>query len=77
MVKIRLKKLGRKKAHFYRIIAIDSKKRRNGAALAELGWYDPIKKRSQIDRERTLFYIKQGAQPTSTIANLFQKVALL
>ncbi len=77
MVKIRLKKLGRKKIPFYRIVAIASKKRRNGSALAELGWYDPLKKQSQINRVQASFYLKQGAQPTTTVANLFKKAALL
>ena len=77
MVKIRLKKLGRKKAPFYRIIIIDSRKRRNSTGLIEIGWYDPIKKQSQIDREQTLFYISKGAQPTPTVAALLQKAALL
>nr|YP_009057500.1 ribosomal protein S16 [Prasinoderma coloniale]AID67562.1 ribosomal protein S16 [Prasinoderma coloniale] len=77
MVKIRLKKLGRKKAPFYRIIAIDSRKRRNGRGLAEIGWYDPIKKQSQIDRQKTLFYLQNGAQPTATVSTLLQKAALL
>ena len=51
MVKIRLKRLGRKKLPFYRIIAIDSRKRQNGPALAQLGWYDPIKKQSYPTHE--------------------------
>ena len=76
MVKIRLKKLGRKKAPFYRIIVIDSRKRRSSTGLVEIGWYDPIKKHSQIDREQTLFYISKGAQPTPTVSALLKNCGI-
>ena len=76
MVKIRLKRLGRKKAPFYRIVAIDSRKRRQGAPLMELGWYNPLTNDFQLNRKQVLYFLKNGAQPSATVANLMQKAQL-
>nr|ARW68810.1 ribosomal protein S16 [Palisada sp.] len=73
MLKIRLKRLGRKKKACYRIIVIDSRKKRNGKAIEELGFYNPINKYKQMDTRRIEERIKQGAQLTRTIKSLINK----
>ncbi len=72
MLKIRLKRLGRKKRPFYRIILIDSRKKRDGRALAELGFYNPLDKQHNINIEIIKNKIKQGAKLTKTLQDLIQ-----
>ena len=68
-VKIRLKRLGAKKAPFYRIVVADSRTSRNGKSIAEIGYYDPTKEPSvvNIDAEKAKKWIANGAQPTDTV----------
>nr|YP_010204054.1 ribosomal protein S16 [Ahnfeltia fastigiata]UAT97681.1 ribosomal protein S16 [Ahnfeltia fastigiata]UAT97885.1 ribosomal protein S16 [Ahnfeltia fastigiata] len=73
MLKIRLKRCGRKKQPSYRIIVIDSKKRRDGRALEELGFYNPISNQTKLDILRIEKRISNGAQLTSTVKNLMIK----
>ncbi len=78
-VKLRLQRLGRKKRPFYRIVAIDSKKRRDGLEIERLGWYDPIIKNTlsiKIDEEKTKFWINKGAIPSDTVKSLIKKSGL-
>nr|AOM64621.1 ribosomal protein S16 [Riquetophycus sp.] len=67
MLKIRLKKFGRKKQPSYRIIAIDSRKRRDGKAIEELGYYNPFTKETKINMNKIQEKIEQGAQITEKI----------
>nr|YP_010951635.1 30S ribosomal protein S16 [Laurencia catarinensis]WMP12574.1 30S ribosomal protein S16 [Laurencia catarinensis] len=73
MLKIRLKKLGRKRKACYRIIAIDSRNKRDGKAIEELGFYNPQNKYKQINSIKIEQRIKQGAQLTKTVKNLIDK----
>lgn len=73
MLKIRLKRLGRKKKASYRIIVIDSKKRRDGRAIEEVGFYNPLTKETKINIESIQNRIKQGAQLTMTVKYLINK----
>ena len=73
MLKIRLKRLGRKKQASYRIIVIDSKKRRDGKAIEEVGFYNPLTKENTINIKSIQHRIKQGAQLTSTVQSLLNK----
>nr|YP_009244164.1 ribosomal protein S16 [Gelidium elegans]AMK96406.1 ribosomal protein S16 [Gelidium elegans] len=73
MLKIRLKKFGRKKQPSYRIIVIDSKKRRDGKAIEEIGFYNPLTKETKIDIDTLQRRIICGAQLTRTIKDLFYK----
>ena len=73
MLKIRLKRLGRKKKACYRIIVIDSKNKRDGRAIEEVGFYHPLTKESKLNTTRILERIKKGAQLTKTVENLFQQ----
>jgi len=74
MLKIRLKKLGRKKQACYRIIAIDSKKRRDGKAIEELGFYNPLNKQTKINLSKIEERINTGAQLTKTVQSLMKKI---
>ncbi len=73
--KIRLKRIGRRNRPFYRVIVIDSRKRRDGAAIEELGWYNPIDRGDsyKLAEERVFHWLEQGAQVTDTVHNLFQR----
>lgn len=73
MLKIRLKRLGRKKKPSYRIIAIDNRKKRDGKALEELGFYNPLTKETKINIELIQEKIKKGAQLTFTVQYLLDK----
>jgi len=74
LVKIRLTRKGKKKQPFYRVIVIDSKKRRDGPFVEIIGTYDPLKNPSEvkIDAERAKYWIGNGAQPTSTVKKLLK-----
>ena len=74
MLKIRLKRLGRKKQPCYRIIAIDSRKRRNGKVIEELGYYNPFTKETRIDIISVQKRIEEGAQLTKIVQFLVQKI---
>ena len=75
MVKIRLKRLGAKKAPFYRIVVADSRSPRDGRFIEEIGYYDPTKEPSvvKVDAEKAKQWIANGAQPTDTVKVIFKK----
>lgn len=70
MLKIRLKRLGAKKAPVYRVIVINSTTKREGKPIQELGHYNPKTKVMKLDKETALDWIKKGAQPTETVKYL-------
>ncbi len=75
MVKIRLARHGAKKRPFYRIVAADSRSPRNGRFLERLGSYDPTQDPAliEIKQDRLAEWLKNGAQPTGTVAQLIKK----
>lgn len=77
-VRIRMKRLGRKHRPFYRICVMDIRKPRNGKAIEEVGFYDPMvadkSKRVSIKLDRVEHWISQGAQPSDKVAVLIKKV---
>lgn len=75
MVKIRLKRVGSKKAPHYRVVAVDSRCRRDGKPLEELGYYNPQSKDLKLDQEAVDRWMKVGAQPSDTVASLLRKAA--
>ena len=79
MVKIRLRRMGAKKAPFYRIVVADSRFPRDGRFIEELGTYNPQKQPSEfkIDAEKAQQWIKNGAQPTDTVRALLKKAGVL
>lgn len=74
-VKIRLRRMGAKKAPFYRIVVADSRYPRNGRFIEELGYYDPMKEPAEIklDVGKAKDWISKGAQPTETVRSLLKK----
>ena len=74
-VKIRLRRMGAKKAPFYRIVVADSRYPRAGRFIEELGYYDPTKEPSvlKVDDEKAKSWIANGAQPTDTVKALLKK----
>jgi small subunit ribosomal protein S16 len=72
MVRIRLKRLGRKKRPFYRIVVTDQRNRRDGAPICELGYYDPIRKQLKLNKTEAAAWMVKGAQPSDTVARLLQ-----
>ena len=77
MVKLRLKRLGRKKHPFYRIVAMNANAPRSGQALAELGTYDPMAAVFDLDEEAALQWLRNGAQMSETVENLFRRSGIL
>ena len=78
MVKIRLRRMGAKKAPFYRIVVADSRSPRDGRFIEELGYYNPLTEPAtiKIDVEKAENWIKNGAQPTDTVKALLKKVGV-
>ena len=76
--KIRLKRIGRRNRPFYRMVAMDSRNRRDGAAIEELGWYNPIDSNHSYDLkdERILHWLGEGAQPTDAAKKLLRRAGL-
>ena len=75
MLKIRLRRMGAKKAPFYRIVAADSRSPRDGAFVEEIGYYNPTSDPAElkVDNEKAAQWIKNGAQPTDTVRGLLKK----
>ena len=74
-VKIRLRRVGAKKAPFYRIVVADSRYPRDGRFIEEIGFYNPLTEPSEVkvDAEKAKEWIKNGAQPTDTVKSLLKK----
>ena len=75
MLKIRLRRMGAKKAPFYRIVVADSRAPRGGAFVEELGYYNPVAVpiELKVDPEKAAEWIRKGAQPTDTVRGLLKK----
>ena len=78
MVKIRLRRMGAKKAPFYRIVVADSRYPRDGRFIEEIGIYDPVAEPAtlKVDVDRAQAWIKTGAQPTETVKALLKKAGV-
>ena len=78
-VVIRLTRRGSKKRPFYRVVATDSRSPRDGKFLEVLGTFDPLKEEDQIklDAEKTQAWIKKGALPSKTVADLMKKAGVV
>ena len=78
-VKIRLRRMGAKKAPFYRIVVADSRYPRDGRFIEEVGFYDPTKEPSvtKVDAEKVEKWIASGAQPTDTVKALLKVEGML
>ena len=74
MVKIRLKRMGRKKLPVYKIVVMEAMSKRDGKAVDILGTYNPKSKELQVDVEKVKEWLSKGAQPTERVASLLRKV---
>lgn len=77
MLKIRLKRVGRSKDPYYRIVVMESSQPRNGRTKDEIGVYDPRKNIFEVDKAKAESWLQKGAQPTDTVAQYFVKAGLL
>ena len=77
MIKLRLKRFGKKKEASFRIVACNSTSRRDGRPLQELGFYNPRTKETRLDTEALRTRLIQGAQPTDVVRNILEKGGLL
>ena len=77
MIKLRLKRFGKKKEASFRIVACNSTSRRDGRPLQELGFYNPRTKETRLDTEALRIRLNQGAQPTDAVRSLLEKGGLL
>jgi small subunit ribosomal protein S16 len=77
VVRIRMQRLGRRNAPFYRISAIDAQTRRDGRVIEQLGWYDPIAKdqakQLNLNEDRVKYWLSVGAQPSDTMRDILAK----
>ena len=73
MIKLRLKRYGKKRAACYRIVAMNSRDRRDGRPLEELGYYNPISDETRLDVAAIVKRLQQGAQPTETVRRILEK----
>lgn len=78
-VKIRLKRMGAHKKPFYRVVVADARAPRDGKFIEEIGYYNPISepKMVKIDSEKAQKWLKDGAQPTDTVKDLFKKNGII
>ncbi|HFB68202.1 MAG TPA: 30S ribosomal protein S16 [Calditrichae bacterium] len=78
-VKLRLRRMGRKKRPFYRIVAADARAPRDGRFIEEIGYYNPIADPAVIEvkEERALYWLQQGAIPTDTVKSLLRKKGII
>lgn len=78
-VKIRLRRMGAKKAPFYRVVVADSRSPRDGRFIEEIGYYNPITEPAtiNIDGEKAEKWLKDGAQPSDTVKNLLKRAGIM
>ena len=77
MIKLRLKRFGKKREASFRLVATNSTSRRDGRPLEELGFYNPRTKETRLDTEAIRERLSQGAQPTDTVLSLLEKGGLI
>jgi small subunit ribosomal protein S16 len=77
-VKIRLRRMGAKKAPFYRVVVADSRSPRDGRFIEEIGYYNPVSepKAVKIDEDKAVQWMKNGAQPTDVVKRLFAQAGI-
>ena len=77
MLKLRLKRNGRKRQPSYRLVIMESASRRNGRPIDEVGYYNPITKESYFNQDKIIKWLKNGVQPTETVFQLLKKSNLI
>jgi small subunit ribosomal protein S16 len=77
MLKLRLKRIGRKRAPSYRLVVMENTCRRDGRPVEELGYYDPISKNYKFDVEKVQKWLNYGVKPTETVFHLLKKAEII
>ena len=77
MVRIRLKRIGKRQQSFYRVVVVDGRHKRDGLVLEDLGYYQPWlkSKKSALKTKRYLEWVKKGAIPTPTVTTIFKRLS--
>ena len=73
MLKLRLKRIGRKASPSYRLVVMEQKTRRDGRPIEEVGYYNPINKKFSFNLERITYWLKIGVKPSETVSHLLKK----
>jgi small subunit ribosomal protein S16 len=73
MLKLKLKRCGRKKQPFYKLVIMQNLSRRDGYAIEEIGFFNPINKILKIDKNRVIVRLEQGVKPTTTVISLLKR----
>ena len=77
MLKLRLKRTGRKRAPFYRLVVMEHTTRRDGRPIEEVGYYNPITKQSSFNTIKILKWLKIGVKPTETVLNMLKNQGII
>jgi small subunit ribosomal protein S16 len=77
MLKLRLKRIGRKRSPSYRLVIMENTTRRDGRPIEEVGYYDPISKKSHFDADKIQKWLSYGVKPTTTVLNLLKKAEIV
>ncbi len=79
MVRIRLTRMGKRNRPFYRIVVVDQRKKRDGAYIESLGYYDPVRDPAEmnVNVEKAVEWILKGAQPSKTVKDIFRKFGVM
>jgi len=77
MLKLRLKRTGRKRSPSYRLVIMENTSRRDGRPIEEVGYYDPLTKNSKFDIEKIKKWLSYGVQPTETVSSLLKKAEIV
>ncbi len=77
MLKLRLKRIGRKRAPSYRLVVMENTTRRDGRPIEEVGYYDPISKNYKFDSEKIKRWLSYGVKPTKTVSDLLSKADII
>ena len=77
MLKLRLKRIGRKRSPAYRLVVMENTTRRDGRPVEEVGYYDPISKQSHFEIEKIQKWLSHGAKPTEVVSSLLKKAEII
>ena len=77
MLKLRLKRIGRKRSPSYRLVIMENTCRRDGRPIEEVGYYNPISKSYKFDKEKIQKWLDYGVKPTETVFNLLKKAEIV
>ena len=77
MLKLRLKRAGKKRSPSYRLVIMEHTTRRDGRSIEEVGYYNPITKQSKFDSEKIKKWLNVGAKPTETVTHLLKKADII